>query len=110
MDSIAITVPGSRLIVIIEEEIRLALERIELNLVEQLAKSWGGELVDVSNLKIHRKLDFVVVGAIHLQKFVDIRFVRLADENRVARIFVHNITYFLQHLVNLRQIVRVLVL
>src|SRR5262249_43393344 len=102
--------PLARLIVVAEEVVRLAADRIVLDFIEQAAKFRRGKAIDVGDLEVHGQLHFVVVNAVHFGELGDVRFIGFADQDGIVRIRIDYSAKFTEHIVNFGKIIRVLVL
>ena len=78
--------------------------------VEELAELGGGELVEVGDLEVHGKLDFVAVGAVHLGEVGDGGLVGFGDKDGLGGVAVGELAELAEDLVGLGEVVGVLVL
>jgi hypothetical protein len=108
VNSIAIAIPLAPLIVIAEEVLRLAISGVGLNIVEQTPELRSRKLIDVGDLKVHWELN-LIAGAVELGQLLNVRFIGFGDQNGVAGELIDDGANLFQHVVNLRQVIRVLV-
>src|SRR6202453_4989636 len=95
----------ARLVVIAEKILRLAVRGVAVNLVEETTELRSRKLIEVSDLKIHRELNFIA-GAVEFGQFVNVGFIGFGNQNRVAGELIDDRANLFQNVVNFRKVMR----